>query len=254
MHNINQTLDGIIRYGTTHINLSNIESKRDFNYYLEHILPDVITSLRFLKISNDFLFDKEQEALPTEGQAIMIGIIKKVQAKVDLNAYKKLEELRLENVDGTQLKLISEKLIHMSQLKRLVISFYGTTAAFFTSVIDSAIIRSKLKILNLTLIDANVLFPNSSSQNTLSNLDYLTVQSCIIGNVAGLFKLVQNIKYLDISIWNYPDKRQTYLTDNLTLPNLTHLKLKVDEIQWSFLEHLLKQCGKQLTHLTLEGK
>jgi hypothetical protein len=126
MHGINNTLDGIIRYGTTHINLSNIELKRDFDYYLDHILPDIIISLRSLKISNDFLFDKEHGFKYENEQAIMFAIIKKVHAKIKLDEYNKLEEFILENINGAQLNLISTKLINMHQLKRLIITFYGT--------------------------------------------------------------------------------------------------------------------------------
>jgi hypothetical protein len=252
MHNITDTLDAIIRYGTTHISLSNIESKRDFDYHLEHILPDAITSLRTIKISNDFLFDHEQETDTTD-RVKMIGIIKKVQAKMDLAAYEKLEELSLENINAIQLRLISAKLINAAQLKRLKISFYGTMADISLSILNNDIIRSKLKTLKLTIIDANVLFSSSSFINTLPNLDYLTVDSCRPGNVAALFSLVQNIKYLDISIWDFPNQPQTYSTEKLTLPNLTCLVLKVDEIKWGFTEHLLKQCGEKLKHFTFKG-
>jgi hypothetical protein len=253
MHGINDTLDGIIRYGTTHINLSNIELRRNFDYYLDHILPDIIISLHSLKISNDFLFDKEHEFIIENERAIMFGIIKKVHAKIDLTAYKNLEELILENVNEAQLNLISTKLINMPQLKCLVITFYGTTADCFTSIFNNDIIRSKLKKLKLFLIDANVNFPSTSLQNTLPHLDYLKVDSCIAGNVAILLFLVQNIKYLDISIMDFPNLSQTFSTNNLKFPNLTHLKLKTDEIKWNFVKSLLQQCGERLQHLTFLG-
>ncbi|CAF0757327.1 unnamed protein product [Adineta steineri] len=250
LYNINHTLNAIIRYGTTHISLSKIESKRDFDYHLEHILPDVITSLRSIKISNDFLFDKEQGSFVTGDRAIMIGVIKKVQAKMNLVAYDKLEEIILENVNATQLKLISTKLVNIPQLKRLIISFYGTIADISSLIFDSNVIQSKLKTLKLTLTDASILSSSSSFMNILPNLDYLTVESCQVANANVLLQLAPNIKYLNICIWDFPNRTQTYLSEKLTLPNLTCLILKVDEIQRCFVEHLLKQCGEKLKHFT----
>ncbi len=62
LHDINHTFDAIIRYGTTHISLSNIESKREFDYHLEHILPDVIPSLRSIKYQMIFFLIKSKSA------------------------------------------------------------------------------------------------------------------------------------------------------------------------------------------------
>ncbi|CAF1225043.1 unnamed protein product [Adineta steineri] len=253
LYNINHTLNAIVCYGTTHISLSKIQSKRDFDYHLEHILPDVITSLRSIKISNDFMFDKEQGDFVTGDRAIMIGVIKKVQAKMNLIAYEKLEEINLENVNAAQLKLISTKLTNIPQLKRLIISFYGTIADISSLIFDSDVIRSKLKTLKLKLTDTSILSSSSSFINILPNLDYLTVNSCRVGNVAVLLQLAPNIKYLNISIWDFPSRAQTYSSEKFALPNLTCLILKVDEIKWSFVEHLLKQCGEKLKHFTFTG-
>ena len=55
---------------------------------------------------------------------MMFGLIKKVQAKMNLLLYKKLEELELENVNATQLQLISDKLAHMAHMKRLMVFFH----------------------------------------------------------------------------------------------------------------------------------
>ncbi|CAF1265235.1 unnamed protein product [Adineta steineri] len=250
LHNINHTLDAIIRSSTTHISLSKIESRRDFDYHLEHILPDVINSLRSIKISNDFVFDKKQGDIVTGDRAIMIGIIKKVQAKMNLVAYDKLEEITMENVNATQLKVISTKLVNIPHLKRLIISFYGTIADISSLICNSDIIRSKLTTLNLTLSDDNILYPSSTFMNILSNLEYLTIDSCRVGNVAVLLQLASNIKYLKICIWDFPDQTQTYPSEKLTLPNLTCLILEVDEVKWCFVEHLLKQCGEKLKHFT----
>ncbi|UJR32617.1 hypothetical protein I4U23_020077 [Adineta vaga] len=253
MHGINNRLDNIIRYGTTRINLSNIESKQDFDYHMEHILPDVTTSLRFLKAANNFLFDQEQGHSDSRQRPVMFGIIKKVQAKLKLATYEKLEELSLKNVNGTQLKLISDEIGNMFQLKRLTISFYGTTADFCASLLSNAVIRSKLTTLDLFLTDANASFPNIPSTHILPNLDHLTVNACIIGNAAVLCRMVPNIKYLSICIWNFPNQRPTNSTETFILTNLTYLKLKLDEVRWNFAENFLKQCGQNVKHLTFKA-
>ncbi|CAF3827222.1 unnamed protein product [Adineta steineri] len=250
LHNINHTLDAIIRYGTTHISLSKIQSKQDFDYHLEHILPDVITSLRSIKISNDFMFDKKQGDSVTGDRAVMIGVIKKVQAKMNLVAYDKLEEIILENVNATELKLISTKLVNIPQLKRLIISFYGTIAGTCSLIFNNDVIRSKLKTLKLKLTDADALFPSISFMNILPNLEYLTVDSCQVENVTVLLQLAPNIKYLNTCIWDFPNRNHTYPSVKSTLPNLICLILRVDEIKWCFVEHLLKQCGEKLKHFT----
>ena len=253
LHNLNSRLNGILRYSTTRIDMSHIESRDDFDYYLKHILPDVIISLRSLKISNDFIFDKIQTSTSDPDSVIMFGIIKKVQAKINLVQYEKLEELILENITATQLQLISEKLTHMSHMKRLIISFHGTTSDACKSVFNNDVIRPILTRLKLTLIDANASFPQMIPIQNFSKLQHLTFRSCRIQNLATLLSFAQNITYLDISIWDFPNQQHTYLDKQFQLPNLTYLRLKADEIQWLFVEHFLKQCGEKLKYLTFTG-
>lgn len=253
MHNLNYRLNGIVRHGTTHINLSNIRSKDDFDYHLKYILPDIINNLCFLKISNDFIFDKEQISTHNTDVRIMFGIIKKIQAKIDLTAYKKLKELQLVNVTGAQLELVSDKLAHMSHMKRLIISFRGTSLDAFKSIFNNSVIRSILTNLTLTLTDANVTFPSLADIPSFTNLEYLTLESCRIPNLAIMCPTFENIKYLDVSIWDFPNTQQSILTEKFHFPNLINLRLKVDEIGWSFVEHFLKECGEKLTCLTFTG-
>ena len=48
---------------------------------------------------------------------------------------------------------------------------------------------------------------------SLPNLTFLTVDSCRIQYLAILCPLVMNIKYLDVSIWDFPNQQQLYLTE-----------------------------------------
>ncbi|CAF4917151.1 unnamed protein product, partial [Rotaria sp. Silwood1] len=250
-HNINNKLDAALRECTIHINLSNIKLKRDLDYYLEHILPDVITNLCSITISNDFLFDKDSIDAGLRHPLLTIGVIKKVQARANLLESKNLQKLTLKNINATQMKLISDKIVRIPQIKCLSISFYGTTAEVLSSIFNNDVIHSKLAVLELTISDANTIFTSDSFIHQFPNLEYLTLTSCRVGNLTVFLSLVQNIKYLRIKIWDFPNQTQIFAKEKLKLPNLNRLILNTDEIEWSFVEQLLIQCGQQLKHLTL---
>ena len=253
MHVINQRLDAIICYSTNRIDLASINSKQDLDYYLEHILPDIVASLRFIKMSNGFIFNNEDGCMFTPDRPVMLGIIKKVQAKMNLVVYKKLEELTLKNINASQLKLLSEKIMHIPQLKHLLISFTGTQADYCSTILGNDAVRSTLKVLTLVFRDANVLSTSNSFTTMMPNLDRLTVDSCIVGNVATWLSSVQTVKPLNISIWDFPHRSQTYSLAKCTMPNLTSLRLQVDEISWNFVKQLLKAWGENLKQFTFIG-
>lgn len=253
LHNLNRRLNGIVRHSTTHISLSNIQSRDNFEYYLKYILPDIINNLRYLKISNDFIFDLQPKSIIDQYTAIMFGVIKKVQAKINLLTYRTLEVLELENITATQMQLISDKITQMSHLKYVTISFRGTLSDAFKAIFNNDVLRPILRKLYLTLLDADVSFPQTSAIQHFVKLERLIIDSCRVQNLIRLCPFVENITYLNIKIWDFPDQRSSNLNRKFHFPNLIHLKLKVDEVRWPFVEHFLRQCGEKLKYFTFIG-
>ncbi|CAF1336112.1 unnamed protein product [Didymodactylos carnosus] len=217
LYGLNRRVDTVINKSPIYVDLTDI-SKKDFDDYLDYVLPIVQYRVRLLNLFN----------------ADQIDLFNK---KFDMSNFGELRSLILLHTDHDDLVTIIPKLASLKQLTylRITVSNSNIEREDNQAVISLLFNHSALKTCHLDIGWIQI-----ENRLSISNIEYLSISLLSLDDLFHLFQHVPKLQTLHVKVQHsYKQNYQRIINTNLKL-----LNLKIDHIQFQHLELLLHSISQ----------